>query len=292
MISTFCFSGHITCAQAGEVAGRETGYDLRYGFNSLVMSHIDTKDSQAALNFWIVEIAKDAGLQAKAILYENPQQVLAEFKKGKLDLINISPLDGIRYFFGEKPIPAMTGTVQGKKTRRFLLLVRVDAKISSLRELRGKKLVVKESEAVGNLFLETLLLRHGQVRSNTFFSQIETKQKMSTAILDVFFARADACLVSDVAFSIMSELNPQVGLKLKEIAHSAEIINHLSFFRPGYNENFRERVMAAGLKLDASSRGGQILMLFKIEGVTSFDIADLDSLKNLVAEYDSYQAQD
>ena len=133
---------------------------------------------------------------------------------GMLDMANTTALEFLQLREGLN-VELMYGTQRGgKKTHRFLLLVRSNADIKGIPDLKGKKLTFKFNEETGSLFLDTLLLRNRLPASGQFFAVLEPKRSFSQCVLSVFFGKADACIVEDLVYATMVELNPQLGKQL------------------------------------------------------------------------------
>jgi ABC-type phosphate/phosphonate transport system substrate-binding protein len=102
----------------------------------------------------------------------------------------------------------------------------------------------------------------------------------------VFFGQADACLVTDTSFKTMAELNPQVGQKLKIIVASVELHEIVNFMQKGLDEAIKEKIVQASIRLKETERGKQMLILFNTDGVERSSDEQLETTRQLVAEYE------
>jgi len=170
---------------------------------------------------------------------------------------------------------------------KYVILVNADNQKKGLAGLKNKKLSVLKTNPLGMLFLDTCLMQAKLPPSDRFFAAVHEKAKESQAVLDVFFGQADICVVTDVAFQTMKELNPQVGRKLHVIAESPELINTVGFFRSNYPLDYKEKaIRGMTSEYKHHERGKQIMLLFNIEKMSLINDSQLDSVRKLLADYE------
>ncbi len=273
------------------ISSDEEEYRFRYGYHLRAMQNIPIKDAEAAIKVWVDELSHEDSLKSKVHLYKDLDPLIKDFQKGELDLISIDPLDYLVSMQEIEAELAFNPVKYGKKTNKYLLLVRSDSSFADITDLRGKKLVVLKGTHAGLLFLNTLLLRHKQEETDKFFFAIDEKNKVLKVVLSVFFGKADACIVPEGAFKTMAELNPQVGKQLRIINSSEELIWGISLFHKDINEKLKEKIKKITYSLKERIRGEQILMLFKIEDIVQLEESSLDTLKNLHNEYEKLKAK-
>jgi len=117
-----------------------------------------------------------------------------------------------------------------------------------------------------------------------FFSVVKHVEKLSGAVLPVFFGQANACLVTQSGFSTMSELNPQIGQKLQTVARSRPLIPALLCFRKDFNSPQKEHILEAFSELNTSSSGQQILTIFQAEALVEVDAKALEETKSFISQ--------
>ena len=257
------------------------------GVDVRVMGDVDLKDAKAALEVWVKELAHKAGFIPETYLLESGAEVRELILNGTLDMANTTALEFLK-LRQDLDVELMYGTLRGgKKTHRYLLLVRSDTSIKKLSDLKEKKLVFKSNEETGVLFLDTLLLRNRLPQSGQFFAERDPKRAFSQCILSVFFGKADACVVEDLVYETMVELNPQLGRQLTILDASPEIINNFSFVRRDYAEDQKVFFRGECLSIVKSPRAKQILTLFLVDDLISVAESDLETLKRLVKEYET-----
>jgi phosphonate transport system substrate-binding protein len=280
-ILTFCSS----ISAQEHISSDEEEYRFRYGYQLRAMRNLPIKDAEAAIKVWVDELTHENGLKSKVHLYKDLVPLIRDFQNGNLDLISVDPLDYLVLMQEVEAELAFNPVRYGKKTDKYLLLVRSDSPFADITDLRDKKLVVLKGTHAGLLFLNTLLLRHKQEETDSFFFAIDERNKVLKVVLSVFFGNADACIVPEGAFKTMAELNPQIGKQLRIIDSSEEIIWGMSLFHKDIDEKLKETIKKITYSLKERIRGRQILMLFKFEDIVQLEESSLDTLKILLNEY-------
>ena len=84
----------------------------------------------------------------------------------------------------------------------------------------------------------------------------------------------------------MSELNPQIGQRLRVLASSPELVASGFCFRRDYNDPLRETVLAELQKIGSTPAGAQILTLFQSSSLEARPMSCLDSAFELLAEHE------
>ena len=280
----FCHSAqagdHRSMADDKEMPNLVLGYDVR------VLLDANMKDIKAVTELWMEQLAEKNGLAANVVIYSDFTAMLEDFKDGRVDLASTVTLDYLRIAEDLGTELAYSSIyANGKPTKKYLLIVRSDTGFVAVNDLARKKLVFPKTDDVALLFLNTLLLRNKLPEAPGFFSSIIDKRKFSQAVLSVFFRQADACIADDEAFSIMAELNPQIGRQLKIIAASPEIVGAVSFFRKAYCAKTKAIVRNATVDLVDTAEGRQLLTMFKLADIYPLKDSDLDSFRSLLNEY-------
>ncbi len=146
------------------------------------------------------------------------------------------------------PANAVKGSV-------FLITVAIRP-CQSLGDLKNGNLFIhdeKPGNGVPQMWLDTFLVKQGLTRSKYFFTNIKEVDKVSQAVLPVFFKQADACLVSRSGFETMVELNPQIGEQLAIQATSPGFILGGVFFRRDFRADIKKLIMDTCMKFSTYS---------------------------------------
>lgn len=107
-------------------------------------------------------------------------------------------------------------------------------------------------------------MRDAVRKPEDFFSSIKEFRRPSQAILPVFFEQADACLTTQQAFDVVSELNPQVSRDLVVLERSPDIASGVLVLRTGLEPRVKASLIEVLEKLPADPEGDQILRLFRM----------------------------
>jgi len=255
------------------------------GYAVQSMGDVDPRDAEASLRVWVREMGDPSGVQVDTHLYESHDKIIRDFLDKKLDFVVINTVDYLRSASVLKVKPEIAKSRNNKNTVKYVLLTQ--AAPGGLDALKNKKLAILKVNNLGWIYLNVYLMQAGGPDAESFFSSVQYKTKESQAILAVFFGQAEACLVTDTAFNTMTELNPQVGKKLRVMAESPEMIDAVGFFRRDYPPAYKQ-VLINGLHtgIKVHERGKQIQLLFNLEQMNVIKDSDLDSARKLMTDYD------
>lgn len=259
---------------------------VKFAFDITMLRETDMKDIRSALDLWMKMIGEKTGFKIETTMYDNINSLLQDYRKGSLDVLNLAPLSYLRLekqFLNLEPL--FVPVLGGKKTRKYLLIVRSDSALTDIHDLRGRKLAVMTTNEVGYIYLNILLLREKLGKAEFFFSDIIGKTKFSQAVLSVFFGQADACIATDIVLKTMIELNPQIGKRLKIISSSPEVANLVAFVRSDLDKQIKEAGLRELFNLENSDVGRQGLVLFGVERLVPLSESDLVTLRALFKEY-------
>jgi ABC-type phosphate/phosphonate transport system substrate-binding protein len=275
-------SAYVPAISAAEAPPRA---ELVLAYSPRTLTDVDPKDATAAFATYAAELAKGVGIKVTSYVYDSVESITDDLQKGKVDLVSLSALDYLR-LKNSVAIELGLGSVRGgKTTMRYLLLARENKGYTKIGQLKGKKLSIVKGDDVGPLFLSTVLLRQRLGGMRDFFSQTEEKSKPAQAVLSVFFGQTDACVITDVSFKTMVEMNPQLGRDLKVMASSPELLDGMGVFRKAMPADLKQRVVNVARSLKGQPRGKQVLLLFKMDDLEPIKESDLAGLKELVADH-------
>jgi ABC-type phosphate/phosphonate transport system substrate-binding protein len=274
-------------------APAETGRrpDVVFVYSTKAFPDVDIKDATAALKIYADELGKQIGYRVESHLYDGIEAVVRDLQEGTVDFVALSSIDYLRIrnrIDVELGVKHMKG---GKGSVKYLLLTRVKSGYKTISDLRNKKLTLLKGNETGVLYLNTLLqkLRLGEM--NAFFSPIEEKIKPSQAVLAVFFGQADACIVTDLSFKTMVEMNPQLGKDLGVLSESQELVDQIAIVRTALSDDVKQKALSLAGSLKNTTRGRQVLLLFKIDDIVPMKERDLAGISDLVGEYERLRAR-
>jgi ABC-type phosphate/phosphonate transport system substrate-binding protein len=268
---------------------------LNVGYTKSLLSDVDLKDAQVAMDLWVKELSKASKnpLVPKSILIDDLPSLVRAINAKQVDVLGLSCLDYFKIRDKVNLEPAMVTIIGGKPSKEFSLITRRD-KFSNLNDLKNGKLLVndeKPANGVPLMWLDTYLIKQEGLNSRQIFASIKEVNKVSKAVLPVFFEQVDACLVSRSGFETMVELNPQIGEQLSIIATSPGFVLGGVFFRKDFREDIKKLIMDTCMKFCTYPSGRQIVTLFKAEAFAPFKPSYFETLLDLTQEYERLEAQ-
>jgi phosphonate transport system substrate-binding protein len=170
----------------------------------------------------------------------------------------------------------------------YLLLVHEDSGIKILADLRRKSVNVFDNPkmCLAAMWLETAFLSANLGAPQEFVGRIALQNKLSRAVLPVYFRQSDACVVTRRGFATMCELNPQLGRKLHVLASSPNLITGLMAFHKDFAFERRQKLQAALVGLNKTTAGQQALTLFESGPLVVVDASVLRTTLDLVKTHE------
>jgi phosphonate transport system substrate-binding protein len=189
-------------------------------------------------------------------------------------------------------VPVLVNTLasQAGSAYSYLLLVNPSSTATTVEDLRGKNVVTSSRSRwnVSGMWLEVLLAKGNLGRASSFFSSFKTTEKSQECVLPLFFGKVDACVVGEPDLNLAKEMNPQLG-RLRVLARSRPMVEGV-LATPVEPTPGRKELIDAILGLNLDPRGRQVLQLFRTERVVRIQPGDLDSARELFADYRRLQA--
>jgi ABC-type phosphate/phosphonate transport system substrate-binding protein len=252
---------------------------LRLAISESLVGDVNLNDARASMVVWMRRIAQDLelDLQYDPQVFENSERLAVRVRQGQLDTVAINILEYRRM------IDWLNGSQVVVPTQRtkleYILLVRADAGISKLADLKGRRLMALKvpKACIAAAWLSNLLDGEESGGAERFFGSIVPDTKPARVILPVFFGQADACLTTSSSFATMSELNPQVAKRLRPLATSPEIVSSLYTFRRDWEHSTRDQMIRALADLRSSPSGRQVLTMFQCESLVMKDSSCLNN---------------
>jgi ABC-type phosphate/phosphonate transport system substrate-binding protein len=289
LVSFLLVSSSLSAPIVQAKPGPGKGY-LNVGFPKYILFDVEIKDAQVAMELWANELSKmnRLPLETRSIIIHDIPSLVKALNNKEIDVIGLPSLDYLKIKNDVDLVPALGTILGGKHGEEYVLITRSDRASNSLRALKNSKLVFQRDRFVGNvplMWLDTVLIKQNLPDSKGFFADIKTVNKVSQAVLPVFFRQMGACLVTRRGFETMVELNPQLGEQLTIVNTSPVFVLGIVVFRKDFNEEYRKRIIKTALDFRQLPSGKQLLTLFKVDDFFPFHSSDLDSLRELIKEY-------
>ena len=274
-------------------AGKDAG--LNIGIMSSFFSGVNTADALAATKVWASAIVQKKGyaFTPQVAVFENTNAAVQAAKENRLDLlVSLS-----NEFWAIKNLvemdPYFIASRHGRAEDEILLLAHRRSPIQKLDELEGKSILLSSviGLSIGKIWLENLVMEKGFDSLDSFSRNTSITAKDSSAVLPVFFHKADACLIVSSGFDIITEMNPQLRNDLKIIVQSPPLVIAVISVRKSYGRDMKESLLDSLEDLHSDPKGQQILMLFKTERLVPFDKTYLTKVGQLIAEHERLEKQ-
>ena len=266
---------------------------LNVGFTEAAFLHVNRNDVEAAFKVLALTVGRNRGydLSSENHVIEGATAFERALESGEINMAIFDMWTYLSKDFSQLVDPEFVGAESGETVgNRFVVLTRKDSGLNSLAGLRNKDFAELEaaSATMGRFWLETLLLKEQLGTHKTFFRRTESVGKASAAVLPVFFGNKHACLVNMSGFTVMDELNPQVGNRLQIVATSPVLVDAvICLNRSGWTpDGFKEDLIEALAELHLEPEGQQILNLFKAVRLVQFHASFLDTARELRMDYE------
>lgn len=217
--------------------------------------------------------------------YSSPARVLQEMANHRLDAILVNPVDYLEIDHHINPDNRYSLTFGNQLEQKIHLIIRSDLNIDRLDQLKDKHLVSPTGNQLGLLFLNLTLLRNDLPVANKFFSKMSSAEDLNSAIINLFFGKADAALVTDVAYNLATELNPQISHKIEILASSIPMIPLVIGINKSVPDEFTQEVSLMVDNLDAYPRTIHLLSLFKANRIVRIDHKQIEPIRAMSNEY-------
>ena len=256
-------------------------------FMKNLFTEVDLNDASTAMSLWVNELLKEINpkFKLKSEFIDNINDIDSSSLK-KAAIISLNSIDFLNYKNKLNLDGAFVPIISGSVFDEYIMLTK--GNIKKVSELKNAKIGMglKKNHLISYLWLDVILSKNQLPLADRFFSLIKESEKESRLILSVFFGQLDACVVTQNAYDLMVELNPQIKKSLKIIDKSPGLLTTVTCFSKNFNNiEYRKKVIEGANKLNTYPGGKQILTLMKIEQVTSYKDNYLDNLKKLLKEY-------
>jgi len=267
---------------------------LRVGFSSRILSDIDPRDAQVAMELWTKELSRSMGIRTvpQTVIFKNTADLLAAVKKGELTIVSLPAVDYLKIRDEVRITPSVVSSSNAGKGRQFILLVRRDSGIRTVADLRGKTVLILPAtkNEVSHLWLDVLMMREGNRDRSSFLRQVKEATSASQAIMALFFRQTDAAIVSRGAFETAMDLNPQIGSQLTVISESKSLLGDITCIPDSVNDKLKLSIEYAALHLHERAIGRQIFTLFKIDRTIPYQPSYLSGVSDLLKEHGRLRA--
>lgn len=254
-----------------------------------MLAGVNDNDARASLRALSAVVSRERGINAdpEPLLFNGTDALADAVLGGEVDAV-ATTVDEYWALGGRVRFSRfLLGTTAGDPAETYLIVVRRDTGIADLAALRQRSLAVHATPRtrLGYLWLDVALARATAPPVAEYFSRIGRTSKLSKAVLDVFFKRVDACLVTRRGFAAMAELNPQIEKQLVAVATSPALVPGFFGFRTGLKPAFLEKLVRQLGTVHHTPAGKQAITIFQVGDLGEFPAEVLRPALELLDEY-------
>ena len=154
--------------------------------------------------------------------------------------------------------------LNGKSTAKGYIFVRGDSGIRSVTDMRGKSMIyVDPATMEGYLYPRAYLRGQGIADLETFFSHYSFAGSHASAVFAVLDGRADIGAAKDTVFEKLKLQDASIGKELRILDQSPQEPEVTLCLRKEMAADLREKIGAALLHMEKTSRGKKVLKQFE-----------------------------
>ncbi len=269
----------------------ETKVDIRVGVSTVGSGWAGPAAVKAASTPMVETLSRKHGLSYSLVSFPSPKKLSQEMKAGQIEIGSTTSMEYIKMAETIKLVPLAIKQIADKTTFKLLLLVHRSSGIKELSQLKGKSISIYNRDPIHQEYLDVILGREGLKGAGSFFSTIKQRKKAKSTVLDVFFKQTDACIVSEMVFSISAELNPQLKKRLNILTTSKPFANDILFAISGLPQDHMERIKKALVGIHEEPEGKQLMLISRAQRYVLAKDADLSSLRELWQAYKKLKPQ-
>lgn len=263
------------------------------GYLKTDLNYFKYKDTQIAFRLWIDEIAKEKGVTLKVNYYDDAQRALEDYKTFNIDSYSLNTM---YYLKNMKSLDAQTlefwAMLNDKNIpEKLLILVPSESNITKVADLKDKVVALKNDDLLAKLFLKKELLQTQHTIPSEYIRTYSPIKKNSTALLNTFFKKCDACIVPESTLNMAAELNPALKKKLRVLKASPNIYTPgIMLIHKGTSQEMRLKLRQSIANLDKTPKGRNVKALFKLKNFTTITPKSMQLLREYYKEYLKLQA--
>lgn len=263
---------------------------FRLSFSANMFRDVNQTDIMAALKVWILTVAKDLEIKVDpdpniqpsvdAMIRFAETNHVSGFAVLATELLELNS----HFTFDQIAV----GQNRGAFGDQYVLLVRSDSTIQSLKDLKGASLNLYDSPhmSLGEIWLETMLLENKLGAAKDYFLSRTKETKAGQAVLPVFFGKKTACLITRDTFELMEELNPQLGQQLRVLVQSPIFISAgFAFIKQQSAKGYRDEIIDAMGRLDKNEAGKQLLAMTQSNVIKTIPFTELEKTFSLIRKH-------
>ncbi|MBE0602179.1 MAG: phosphate/phosphite/phosphonate ABC transporter substrate-binding protein [Deltaproteobacteria bacterium] len=210
-------------------------------------------------------VGKKAGVEFELKVFPRYANIVSDFESMELDGAFYGSFTYViaAAQMGHRVI-ARPEDPKGISTARGMIFVRKDSKIRSVKDMKGKKMVIADYATTGGCLLtRVFFFENGIDPTQGYFGELYVAGTHEDAIHDVIEGVADIGAAKDSVYRRMwNDESPTIQGRVRAIAFSPEVPENGLSFRPGVDGSLVLKVKEVLLTMDRDPEGAAILEKF------------------------------
>jgi ABC-type phosphate/phosphonate transport system substrate-binding protein len=261
---------------------------VNFGIMKYFFSDVNINDAKVAMEGWVADLLKEYKLKSRKsmkytiIYYDNIAEMIDNIKKKKLEVAVIASYDYLQYDLKKYVEPIIMDKPDDKSVK--VLLIDKNSNFTTINDLKSKKISIEPGiEGVfTNKWLNMITQKNGINDYYSFFSSIETCKKSNMVIMQQFFGKTDASIISLSSFKTNSEINPQIKNKIKILFSSDKLVSSVVGIRKDCQTIDRKILTEIALNVSGNIAMKSMMEMFKKGLVIPFKEEALAPVKELL----------
>lgn len=281
----------LTVATTIAVADDNNAEKIIMGGSSLGIRDSSKQDTEITFNVALSDLLKAHSANLSVLVFDSTQDLYNAFDKDQIHGIFGTPLEYIQRESKMKPQMMAIHYRNAALKQPLLALVRSADNIKSIKDLRGKRLSMRNTQDMEKLFLNTMLLENQESELDSFFAENINPKNINTGIMDVFFGRSDITLVRESEYKTAMELNPQLAKKLTILAQSEPLLGLVAGAKISMPNKSHQSAMQSLIDLSSTEKGKQLMRIIHAESFEEVSSKDLENVRDLLKRYKTLKAK-
>lgn len=266
------------------------------GFSTNTLGDVNRNDAMAAVKVWTHSLAADNKIPVdpQPIIFEDIDTIRQAITQKHVDCINVTTPEFVKLMAMVDLDNLVAGIKADSSTEEYILVTKKSHGHKSLSDLQGKSLLqlTTSRTSLAEIWLDTELMSSSYPPAKKHFSTIIRSDNLNEAVLNVFFDKLDACLITRSGFETMAELNPQLSRQLNIIKQSPPYIPMLFAFRKDYHPPFKGYILDQLDNWHKEPGGRQILTIFHTDSIVRIGYEQLISSIELIEFHEKLMSDD
>jgi len=291
LLSLFVMSFISICA----LSAHAERYHIIAGSSDKGLHEIEKQNVHLGFSSILNEVLLTEDIRCTIKSYENIDELVTAMQKKEINAFfgsAIEYLDLEPYLIDTH---LATAYFDNKLTSSVFLIVRKDSSYHKLEDLKGKTLALKKwYVGVGDIssyYLDTKLMEKQLPVTEHYFSEVLKAETTNRAIVDLFFNKVDAALVTEHQFNVATSLNPQLKKDTRILMASEPYIMLLVAMGKHTPSEFVQPIINSFLETANNPKGRAVLRLMKIERLGKVEVGMLDNVRELMHRHKTLKAK-